>query len=193
MDILKSVSFGNRFFEIAVNLREAILINGMLTNSEIWYSLRKTEIAELEEVDKLLLRRVIEAPTSACIESLFLELGLIPLNIIIKARRINYLHYLVTLDKDEMLYKTFLSQWKYPVKDDWTEEVKSNLEELEINLNLEEIGKKSKNSFKRLVKIKTKGYALNQLLETKEKHKKMENLQYTELNCRDILKIVTFQ
>ena len=71
MDILKSISFGNRFFEIAVTLREAILINGMLTNSEIWYSLRKTEIAELEEVDKLLLRRVIEAPTSACIESVF--------------------------------------------------------------------------------------------------------------------------
>ena len=47
----------------------------MLTNSEIWYSLRKTEIAELEEVDKLLLRRVLEAPTSVCIESLFLELG----------------------------------------------------------------------------------------------------------------------
>ena len=87
-----------------------------------------------------------------------------------------------------MLYKTFLSQWKYPVKDDWTEEVKSNLEELEINLNLEEIGKKSKNSFKRLVKIKTKEYALNQLLETKEKHKKMENLHYTELKLQGYLK-----
>ena len=45
-----------------------------------------------------------------------------------------------------MLYETFISQWKYPVKDDWTEEVKSNLEELEIILNLEEIRKKSKNT-----------------------------------------------
>ena len=39
MDILKSVSFGVHYFEIAARLREAMLVNGLLTNSEVWYGL----------------------------------------------------------------------------------------------------------------------------------------------------------
>ena len=52
--------------------------------------------------------------------------------------------------------------------DDWILEVKENLKELDIDLTLEEIQKKSKNSFKRLVKTKTKEYALDFLLDLKE-------------------------
>ena len=55
MDILETVTFGVKYFEIAVMLREALLINGMLTNSEVWYVLKRSEIDQLEEVDKLLL------------------------------------------------------------------------------------------------------------------------------------------
>ena len=110
MDMLKSVSFGSKYFEMANTFREAHLINGMLSSAEIWYGLQKNEIIQLEEIDKLLLRRILEAPDSTCIESLFLELGLIPINIILMARRVNQLHYFETLDKKEMLYKCFISQ-----------------------------------------------------------------------------------
>ena len=44
MDILKTVSYGNKYFEIATTLREALLLNGMLTNAEIWYSIRQSEL-----------------------------------------------------------------------------------------------------------------------------------------------------
>ena len=90
MDILNTVSFGTKYFEIAIILREAKLINGMLTNVEVWYGLQTKDISELEEVDKLLLRRIFQVPNSACIESLYLELGLTRIRGIIKARRINY-------------------------------------------------------------------------------------------------------
>ena len=109
MDILNRVSFGSNYFEIAVSLREAKLINGILTNTEIWYGMSKSEEEELAVIDKLLLRRILGAPDSACVESLFLELGLIPLPIILKARRINYLHYLANLEQSEMLYKSFIA------------------------------------------------------------------------------------
>ena len=160
----------------------------MLNSAEIWYGLEKNEIAQLEEIDRLLLRRILEAPDSTCVKSLYLELGLIPIHIILKARRVNQLHYFATLDEKEMAHKFFLSQWKYPVRDDWTLEAKENLKELDINLTLEEIKKKSKNSFKRLVKTKAKEYTLNYLLDLKEKHSKMEKLQYTELKLQTYLK-----
>ena len=99
----------------------------MLTSAEIWYGLQISEEQELEKIDKILLRRILEAPNSVCIESLYLELGLIPLHIILKARRINYLHYLANLSEKEMLYKAFIAQWTYPVKDGWTIKVKENL------------------------------------------------------------------
>ena len=106
MDILKTVSYGEKYFEMATTLREAELINGMLTNAEVSYGISQSELDELEEVDKLLLRRILNAPTSSCIESLYLELGLVPIHIIIKARRVKYLHYLVRLG-DDMLSRVF--------------------------------------------------------------------------------------
>ena len=188
MEILKTVSFGSKYFEIAVTLRESLLVNGMLTNAEIWYGISKSEINELEDVDKLLMRRVLESPSSSCVESLYLELGIIPISILIKARRVNYLHYLVNLSESEMLSKVFKTQWRFPTKDDWTTQVQEDLKDFEIDLSLEEMKSKSKNSFKRLVKIKAKEYALDNLLNLKEKHKKMENLDYTELKLQNYLK-----
>ena len=163
MNVLEAISFGSKYFEIAVTLRQAELINGFLTNAEVWYAINKTQMDKLENVDKLLLRRILNAPLAACVESLYLELGLTPLHIIIKSRRIRYLHYLVRLDKDEMLYKVFLAQWKYPVKDDWTDMVKQDLKDLEIGLSFDEMREKTEWSFKNLIKIKSKEYTLKNI------------------------------
>jgi hypothetical protein len=103
MDILKSVSFGVHYFEIAATLREAMLVNGLLTNSEVWYGLTGTEVNKLEEVDKLLLRQIFQVASSCPTEALYLELGCVPLGIIIRGRRIKYLHHLVTREETEML------------------------------------------------------------------------------------------
>ena len=126
-------------------------------------------------------------PNSLCVESLYLELGIIPIHVILKARRVNYLHYLATLKTDEMLYKVFKAQWDYPVKGDWTLDVRKNLEELNIDLTLEEIKQKSKNSFKRMTRIKAKEYSLNYLLNLSDRHEKMENLLYTDLRMQNYL------
>ena len=187
MDILKTISYGKKYFEIARTLREAEFINGILTNAEVWYGLRKNEIDELEEVDKFLLRRILGAPESSCIESLYLELGVLPIRIIIKARRVKYLHYLTRLNENQMLAKVFKIQWKYPVKDDWTLQVQEDLKDLKIRMSLKEIGGKSEYSFKRLVKIRSKEHALEYLSNIKSKHSKMENLDYLELKLQNYL------
>ena len=70
-----------------------------LTNSEVWYGMHKSDISELEEDDKFLLRRILQVQDSACIESLYLELSLTPFRGIIKARRINPFTTLLDLEK----------------------------------------------------------------------------------------------
>ena len=44
MRTLETVSFGNKYFAIALSLRQAMFINGVLTNVDIWYHLTKAEI-----------------------------------------------------------------------------------------------------------------------------------------------------
>ena len=187
MDMLTSVSFEHTFFEIAKTLRDARLLNGILTNADFWYSLQKSEIDELEEVDRMLLRNILGAPETTCIESLYLELGVIPIRIILKARRVVYLDYLATQNENGTLYKAFIAQWKYPAEGDWTEEANKNLVELGINLTLEDIKKKSEDSFKRMVKIKAKEYVFEYLHGLKAKHTKLDYLEYPELKLQSYL------
>ena len=152
MRILKSVSLGHFYFEMAVLLRESLLMNGILFNSEVWYSLTKAQVNELQEVDTLMLRKVMEVNKSVPISSLFLELGLTPIKQILQGRRVMYLHYLVSLKEEEMLSKFFYAQWDNPVKHDWTTTVKADIVELGINLELSQIRAMKKDKFADIVK-----------------------------------------
>ena len=88
-NILETVSLGEHYFDIALLLRESLLINSMLSSVEIMYGLKASYYQDLESVDKLLLRKVIlKTKVSTPYESLFLELGIIPLHMVIEARRI---------------------------------------------------------------------------------------------------------
>ena len=105
------------------------------------------------------------------LEGIQLELGILSLGTTIKARRINFLHYLLSTG-------------------DWTEQVKIDLADFHILPNLNEIKKKSKNCFKKMVKIKAKEYELSTLLKRKQTHTKMSNLSYSKLEMQEYLKLV---
>ena len=120
-------------------------------------------------------------------EGVYLELGCLDIRTIIKARRINYLHYLVNQDPNSMLYKFFCTQWKYSCKNDWTLQVKQDLSDFEISADFNELKKKSIGSFKQLVRRKAKEYAFYTFLEKQASHSKLDNICYTELKLQDYL------
>ena len=86
-----------------------------------------------------------------------------------------------------MLRIFFPTQWKHPVKDDWTTQVQKDLQDLKIDLSLEDMKKKSEYSFNRLVKVKMNEFCLDYLLNIKERHSKMDNLHYVELKLQNFL------
>jgi hypothetical protein len=94
----------------------------------------------------------------------------------------------VNLDENGMIYKFFLAQYKYPVKDDWTLQVVKDLKDFGIPEHFNYIRSKTKSAFTRVLKIKTKEYTLDHLLNLKAKHSKMDNLMYTELKMQNYLK-----
>ena len=84
MTLLDTICMGGQFyFKSAVLMREGLLVNGILFNSEVWYNISEKELRELEEVDETLLRRISKAHSKTPIEALYLELGCIPLRYII--------------------------------------------------------------------------------------------------------------
>ena len=81
-----------------------------------------------------------------------------------------------------------MCQWNYPVKNDWTTQVRSDLEDLNFNVDLTDLKSKSKTTFKKIVKLKIKEFSLDYLNNLKEKHSKMENLTYSKLKLQNYLK-----
>ena len=162
-------------------LRESMFVKGILFNAEVLYGLTKSEIAEFEKLDRLLLRRILQVPFSTPQESFYLELGILPLGVVIKKRRLQYLHNLVNRNKEEMLYQVFITQWNNPTKGDWTVTVRENLVEFGFCEEYEFLKTQSKLSFKNTLKKKAKEVALDELLERQSKHSKMDNVNYSEL------------
>ena len=115
-------------------------------------------------------------------------MGVLPISVLIKARRVNYLQSILKHNKTGMLYSFFLTQWYNPCRGDWTEQVKDDLEDLGITYTLDHIEKKSKEGFKTIVKAKAKELALKNLLSKKESHSKLDNITYRELKIQEYFK-----
>ena len=79
MILLEEVCLGHHYFESAVLLRESLFLNGILFNIEVCYGLTKEEVDTLEAVDRILLRKILQAHSKTPAEALFLELGLLPI------------------------------------------------------------------------------------------------------------------
>ena len=58
--ILEETIFGPYIFEIGLILRQSLFLNSILTNSESWYGLKESDIEHLEQVDEMLLRKLVE-------------------------------------------------------------------------------------------------------------------------------------
>ena len=73
MSVLQTVTLGHFYFESGLLLRQSQLLGGILFNTEVWDGLTLAQVEKLEEPDKILLRRLFEAPISTPGESLYLE------------------------------------------------------------------------------------------------------------------------
>ena len=136
-------------------------------------------------LDRLFFRRLLETPVTTPTESYYLEFGVLPVSVVIKARRINYLHSILKMDKKGMVFSFFITQWYSPSPGDWTEQVKEDLSDFNIPCSFDLIEKKSAEAFKKFVKKRAKEFAFKELQSKKISHSKMDNLSYNEHSIQD--------
>ena len=78
MEIMKSVFFGQYYFEVALVLRNSLLLSSILLNSEAWINLSDKDIRALEQADEMLLSRILESESNTSNTFKYLELGIYP-------------------------------------------------------------------------------------------------------------------
>ena len=182
--MLEEMFFGPFHIETALLFRTTHLISSILFNSEVWYGLRKVDLEELESVDQALLRKILEAPASTPIPMLYLELGVTPFRYIIMSRRLMYLQYMLQEEDDALLKNFFMAQMGNPVRDDWIEEVRKNIEEIKLDDTSDQIKAMSKEVFQTKIRIKVRKAALKYLTKEKAKLSKVMDVPHKELKIQ---------
>ena len=177
--ILSEIPLGKYRTQVGIQLREAMFINGVLFNSEVWPKLTGTEITSLENIDHQLLRTILKAHAKTPIEFLYLETGCFPLKYIMTTRRLMYLQHILSRDNKELIKRVYDAQKLNPTKDDFVKLVEEDLKLIEME-ETEIIGK-SKTEFKTIVKNKIKEVVLLAMKEKQKSHTKMKTLEYKEL------------
>ena len=124
MSILKEISFGQHYFEIAMMLRTSMLVNGMLYNIEAMNNLSTSQINQLEDCDKQFMRRVFEAEQGTPVEAFYLDTSAWPFRQILMGRKLMYFWTLLNKSDSELVKSVFDAQCEFPSKGCWISEVK---------------------------------------------------------------------
>lgn len=176
--MVSQVSLGHFYFEIALMLRDAILVSKLVASSEVWYNITKQEYKKLENIDEMFMRRMFNVQSSTPKESLFLETGKMTVEHIIKTRRVMYWWHVVNLDKTEVLHKFYIAQKLNKSKDDWVEQLEKDKVDLDLQMEDDEIKCIKKEQFRNIVKNKIEKFSAKYLMQLKRSHSKTEHLTF---------------
>jgi hypothetical protein len=183
LSIIHEIPMGKNKVEVALRLREAMLINGILFNSEAWHGVTAAQIAKLEKIDVDLLRSILKAHRKIPSEFLNLETGTLPIRFILAQRRINYLKHILSRDSEELIRKVYSAQKEDPTNGDFAKLVTKDLE----LLGFTEAELLSNNISKLKLKISATNAAFSFLQNTQTLHKKVKHIKYESMKVQEYL------
>ena len=121
---------------MGTQLRQTILINDMLFNSEACHSVTTMDIKSLEKLDESLLRFLLGSHANTPIEMLFLDSGATPIAHVISSLRMIYLQTLLKREDEELTKRILRAQISDACPGDFYKLVESDFEAIEITFDL---------------------------------------------------------
>ena len=149
ISLLKHISLGKHYFKMGLLFRESNVINGILTCVEVLNGLTEQQVKKLQNVDEIYMRKLLSAHSKVAKEALFIETGKIPINIVIKMRRLMYWWHIVNKDNTSMLHNVYSAQKSFPVRGDWSNLLDKDKKDFDIDCddNQLKLKYKSKQTF----------------------------------------------
>ena len=153
-------------------------INSLFVNIEVWHNVLKKDIDSLVDLDKYLMKKILNVHSKAPIELLYLETSAIRLNFILAGRRINYLHNILIKDSNELVKRVYIAQKENPQKGDWYKLLQDDMKLFSLNSR----------QVKNIVKKCIKSAAFNALKEIQSEHTNVKEIIYTTFTMQPYMK-----
>ena len=150
--IVNDIPLGHWKIQAGLSLRQAMLLNGILFNSEVWQGTETKDIISLEKVDEALLRGLLGAHPKVPLEALYLETKSVPIRFIVAIRRILYLYNILKKNPNETIPKIYQAQKSNPSPGDFVKLVLNDLETIGLKMSESEMKQTTKPRFKKMVK-----------------------------------------
>ena len=182
--ILDEIPLGRFKMEIGLKLRQAMLINGILYNSEAWHSISEAEIRLLEAVDEHLLRALVGGHAKTPLEFLYLEAGAIPIRFILSSRRLIYHQTILKREENELVKRIYNEQRKKPTVGDFVELVHEDFKMIDEVQDDAKIQNTNTSGYKKNVKASIKNAAFKYLTDAQAKHSKVSHINYQKLEIQ---------
>ena len=162
--------YGRHTFRAAKLLREGLLLGSMLNNCESWVNITKCDLDNLEKPDTMVQRSILTNYGNPSKVFMCLELGVIPVKFVIMEKRLYFLKYILDENISLMLRQVYEALKGDSRKGDFVSLIKTDMEELSIEITEEEIVSLKKTDWKKYVNEIIKGTAFVTLVnENKEK------------------------
>ena len=179
--IITEIPLGRSKLEMGLELRQAMLINGVLFNSEAWHSMTKKDVTDFEKLDEMLLRFLLSAHSKTPLEMLYLESGAIPVKFILASRRLNYFYEILDRDEEELTKRVVMEQIENTLDGDFVDLVRKDCEKLQLKFETD--CRLSKDD----VKEKVRNAAFSYLKALQETHSKSKGVKYSHLETQNYL------
>ena len=184
---LKERPYGKHYFKAAMLMRQGMLVSSMLTNSEGWINLTKTDIEELDKPDITLQRKVLASTGNPSKCFMNLELGIIPVKYVIQQKRLNFLHYILNEPMESLVKQVYLALKEDSRKGDFVHLLKLDKDDLEIDIEDDDIQEIPKEVWKKYVREKVRDLAFKQLVDENNTKEKTKSIYFSELKISEYL------
>ena len=158
--IVNEIPLGHWKVDAGLRLRQAMLVNGILFNSEAWHGVSKADLSVLEKVDESLLRGLLKGHSKLPLEALYLETASLPIRHIVSSRRIMYLHNILQKSSDEIVRKVYEAQKQDTSPGDFYQLVCEDKESIGLNMSDQEMQTMSKEKLRNIVRNKTSSFSI---------------------------------
>ena len=164
-----------------------MLVGGMLSNAESWINITQKDLENLEAPDIILQKKILSSKGNPSKCFIQLELGIIPIKFILKLKRLNFLHYILTEHKNSMISQVYTVMRQDCKKGDFVSLIESDMSDLEINHSDSEIEEMSRASWKKYIKEKVISAALMYLVKENNTKDKTKDILFSELKLAEYL------
>jgi hypothetical protein len=184
---LNAMKMDKYFIETLVLLRNSIFISSLLYGTEVMFNLTEEEIKILARSDQQMLKEALGLESTTPGVLLLEELGLEPVEVIIKKKRAGFYKYLLD-HPNELASEVYKKQAEDPKRGDWAKVIALDLQELNVDMSEKDIASMPKKMWKKLINSNARDLATNLYMKKKTKLKKGRMLEQTELKLKTYLK-----